>query len=471
MKRLASLLTLVLLVSCKDSRGPSEPAKAVVAQVVVTPNPSTVPVGETAQLQAEAQTSDGQAVVGRATTWSTTTSNFISVGSDGRVTGIAVGVATVSATVDGKTGSTTVTVTPAPVSAINVTLPNGTLEQGETVQATAVLFDKFGYPLTGRAVTWSTSNQAVAQVTPLGLVTAVSPGIVTITAQSEGKFGSVSIQVIVSVASVTIAPSAPRDVRIGQLVQLTGTPRDKNGNPVAQQLAWSTSNPAIATVSSTGLVTTLIAPLGGTVAITASAGGKSATVQLTTYGWEVEVFPSGVLRAYASLRAEDAQALVPTQTEWPTLPGLPLLAVACGDANIVLVQAFAPRLTTASGVVTYWFNNGPAQGAVWNESSSFSSLFHSGPQSATRAFITTLKLADTFTITFRQFGTNILYSPVFRIGGTSASGLAGVLPTVMAACPPTPGPILSTAEAAERATALAAAAAAVVESKLTARTK
>jgi hypothetical protein len=165
------------------------------------------------------------------------------------------------------------------------------------------------------------------------------------------------------------------------------------------------------------------------------------------------------------LRAEDGQALVPTQREWPSIPGLPLLAVACGESNIVLVQVFAPRLVTASGIVTYWFDNGNVQGATWDESSSFRSLFHPGPQSATRAFITTMKAAETFTITFREFGLNTLFSPVFRIGANTPSGLASVLPTVMAVCPPTPEPTLSAAEFAEQRASLTAALVAAVEER------
>jgi len=460
MRRYTSLLA-VLLLSCKDSSGP---ATLVVARVVVTPNAATVPVGESAALQAEAQTNDGRAVAGRSVAWSTATPQLISVTNDGQVTGVAVGSATVTATIDGKSGSATVTVTPALVNTVSVELP-ATLDPGDTVQATATLRDRAGNALTGRTVTWTTSNTAIAQITQAGWVTALTAGTVTITAQSEGKTGSASLQVLVAVAAMTITPSSVRDIRIGQTVQLTAVPRDGSGNPIARTVAWFTSDSAVATVSATGLVTT-VGQIGGTAFIIASAGGKAASVRVRTFGWDVQILAGGALRGIASLRAEDAQALVPTQTEWPATPGLPVLAVACGDGNLVTVQVYAPRLVTASGDVTYWFNSDAAQAATWDEGSGSSSLLHPGPQSETRAFITALKSANTFTLTFTESGTNKQYSPVFRIGGTAASGLAAVLSTIMAECPPTPGPELTTAELAARTARLGRAMAEAIEAKL-----
>jgi hypothetical protein len=78
-------------------------------------------------------------------------------------------------------------------------------------------------------------------------------------------------------ASVTVtAPSTT--VPVGGTLQLTATVRDQAGNTMAgQPVMWSTADQAIASVSSTGLVT---AAGAGTVRITASLGGRSGFLDL-----------------------------------------------------------------------------------------------------------------------------------------------------------------------------------------------
>ncbi len=72
------------------------------------------------------------------------------------------------------------------------------------------------------------------------------------------------------VKSVSVAPSSA-SIAIGATIQLTATVSPPSG---ASLLVWSSSNSAVASVSSTGLVTGVAA---GNATITASAGGVSGT--------------------------------------------------------------------------------------------------------------------------------------------------------------------------------------------------
>lgn len=81
-----------------------------------------------------------------------------------------------------------------------------------------------------------------------------------------------------TVSSVSVTPALASLV-VGMTLQLSATARDLRGNPIARALAWASSNPAILTVSASGLVTAL-AP-GGPVAVTAQAEGKSAAALIT----------------------------------------------------------------------------------------------------------------------------------------------------------------------------------------------
>jgi probable HAF family extracellular repeat protein len=86
--------------------------------------------------------------------------------------------------------------TGARVSTVTVTTPSQSMNVGQTQQATVTLKDVNGNILTGRTVTWSSSNPSLATVSSTGVITAVAPGgPVTITATSEGAQGTVQITV------------------------------------------------------------------------------------------------------------------------------------------------------------------------------------------------------------------------------------------------------------------------------------
>jgi hypothetical protein len=173
------------------------PAVIPVASVHVSPDPASVAAGGTVQLSAALQDAGGEPLSGRTVTWTTDNAQVATVSATGLVTGVAVGSATVTATSEGKSGTSHVTVTaaPAPVASVEVAPATATVSVGSTVQLTATPEDAAGQPLTGRTVTWTTDNAQVATVSGAGLVTGVAAGTATITATSEGRSGTASVTV------------------------------------------------------------------------------------------------------------------------------------------------------------------------------------------------------------------------------------------------------------------------------------
>ena len=107
----------------------------------------------------------------------------------GLVTAVAAGgPVTITATSEGQSGTSSITVTLAHVASVTVALATSSITAVGTSQATATIGCK-RHTLTGRAVTWSPTTRALPRLTP-GLVTAVAPGSLTITATSEPKSGS-----------------------------------------------------------------------------------------------------------------------------------------------------------------------------------------------------------------------------------------------------------------------------------------
>jgi uncharacterized protein YjdB len=246
----------------------------------VTIQPQTASINENASQQLTATTRDaGANILMRPVTWTTSNSTIAVVTQAGLVTARAAGTATITATSEGIAGTATVTVLRAPVASVVVQPSAATVLVGRTTTFTATVMDALNTPLAGRVVTWTSSNTSVATVSSTGEVTGVASGTATITATSEGIPGRATVTVsAVAVGTVTVAP-ATVNVIVGQTATLVATVRDVNGAVVTDRaVTWSSSAPAVAGVSTTGVVTGVGA---GTATITATSEGRSGTATVT----------------------------------------------------------------------------------------------------------------------------------------------------------------------------------------------
>jgi uncharacterized protein YjdB len=235
-------------------------------------------MGQTIQLTATAKSATGQVLGGRQTTWTTGAPGLATVSSSGLVTGVSPGEPVIFASVEGVVASVMVTVRPIPVAAVVVTPAASDIFVGRTVQLSATTRDMDGNVLTGRPVGWTSSNTAVATVNSSGLVTAVAAGTATITASSEGKSGTATVNVTVGVNTVVVTPSTATISVLGSTT-LTATVRDPDGNIIAgAPIVWSTSNALVATVAQDGTVSGL---LPGTATITATSGTAAGSATIT----------------------------------------------------------------------------------------------------------------------------------------------------------------------------------------------
>src|SRR6266851_2879166 len=250
-----------------------------VASLTVSPATGTVTAGGTVQVTATPRDVNGTVLTGRVVTWGTSNTAVATVSASGVVTGVAAGSVTITATSEGISGTSAITVLNVPVASVTVSPAAASLLVGATQQLSATPKDVNGVALTGRVVTWASSNTAVATVSASGLVTGVAAGSVTITATSEGINGTSAITVAnVPVASVTVSP-APATLLVGATLQLSAVTKDAAGNTLSSRVVtWSSSAPAVATVSASGLVTGVAA---GSVTITATSEGINGTSAIT----------------------------------------------------------------------------------------------------------------------------------------------------------------------------------------------
>jgi len=253
--------------------------QAPVATVAVIPNPLQMSVSQSTQLTAVARDANGNAVTGRPVTWTSSNTPVATISADGVLTAVTAGTTTITATSEGKSGTSAVTITTFAVGSVAVQPTPTTVFQNGNVQLTAVVRDVTGALTTDRAITWTTSSVAVATVSAAGLVTGVSVGTATITATSEGQSGTATVNVALApVATVGVNP-ATASVPVGQTATLSAVIKDAAGNTLTgRTVAWTTSAAAVATVSTSGVVTG-VAP--GTATITATSEGKSGTAAIT----------------------------------------------------------------------------------------------------------------------------------------------------------------------------------------------
>ena len=151
-------------------------------------------------------------------------------------------------------------------SSIQLSASTATLETGLTKKINASVYPTGAYD----ALSWTSSNPKVAQVSSNGTITAVASGSAVITAKTaNGK--TASVNVLVKTPTVKLSAISKTMYR-GETTKLTAT--SSNKKPVS----WTSSDPTIASVDSNGTIKTL---KNGTVKISASANGGKATCTIT----------------------------------------------------------------------------------------------------------------------------------------------------------------------------------------------
>ncbi len=173
-------------------------------------------------------------------TWSSSNAAIASINSTGVMTGVSAGTATISYTVTNACGTDVATYA---VSVSN--FPNAGVINGPTTLcagATALYTD------TAVGGTWISSNTSLATVDASGNVTGIAPGLVNIYYAVANACGSTNVTI-----AVTIITTPGTGTITGAVTMCQGTTTTLADT--ASGGVWSSSNNAVATVSTTGVVT------------------------------------------------------------------------------------------------------------------------------------------------------------------------------------------------------------------------
>ena len=259
---------------------------ATLQSISVTPSGSSKPKGLTAQFTATGTFSDSTTQnITAQVSWSSSADAIASIsnnsGSQGLCSTHVAGSVTISASLDGVSGTAGFTVTPAELVSLEVNPVNPSRAMGSTVQftATGIYTDSTHQDLTA-AVTWSTSSGLIATVSNAsgnqGQGTAVDTGVAVITA-TDPVSGTISASTDFTVTAATLVSIAVTPMNkskakgLYQQFNATGTYSDLSTQDITASVTWSTSNSGISSISNVaGNQGNAFGESPGTVTVTAT---------------------------------------------------------------------------------------------------------------------------------------------------------------------------------------------------------
>ena len=280
-----------------------------VSAIRISDTEVTLKTGKTFQLSATIEPADAMVPTIK---WTSSNKSIATVSSTGKITAKKGGTCTITAaTTDGTGLKATCTVTVIQL-VTSVALDHTTLTVGK---GNSFALDATVLPenADNKAVTWSNSNPSAVIDLGDGEFYAKAAGTSTITATAadgSGKKATCTVTVL-SVMPTAISMSEPSvTIKPTETTQLSATitPSTASGVP----LVWASSDPSVATVSNTGLVTAT--DKEGTATITATIAGTTlvASTEVTVTSKPVHEYvdlglPSGTLWATCNIGAENPE--------------------------------------------------------------------------------------------------------------------------------------------------------------------
>ena len=265
--------------------------------------------------------------------WSSS-DNSIATVDNGIVKAIKVGTVTITAkTMDGSdlSASCTITVMPKVATSISLNETAKDIQIGNTLQLVSTILPS---DIANKTVEWLTSDASVATVDENGLVTAIKPGVATITAKTtDGSDLSASCTITVKgiLVNTLSLNTGSAELVIGESISLV--PIVLPDNATNQKLEWSSSDDGVAKVSD-GIVTAVSQGDAVITAKTTDGSNLSATCNIKV----VPIYVSSVSLSKTSIDLLVEENATITATVYPSNASNPALVWSSSNENAATVD-------------------------------------------------------------------------------------------------------------------------------------
>lgn len=266
-------------------------------------------------------------------TWTSSDPAVVSV-TNGNITAVSAGTATVTVTTSdgGKTSTCVVTVNENYVSVVGISLDKTTLtiNEGATAVISATITPDNA---TDPSITWTSSAPSIATVDANGVISAHTPGTAVIVATSSNGVASVCTVTVRSLnlpTGITVSKSKLA-LRVGDSYVLSANVSPSNASD--KSVTWTSSDNSVVTVKDGKLVAISV----GTASVNATTvNGRAATCTVTVEPPLVAVDRVAIDREYLDLKVGESSTLF--ATVYPSNATYPEVAWSSSDTTVATVD-------------------------------------------------------------------------------------------------------------------------------------
>ncbi|MEK7747600.1 MAG: Ig-like domain-containing protein [Nitrospirota bacterium] len=362
---------IALLSSCAQT---SNLIKGVnLTQITITPSRQILPLGQESLYTAEGTWSNGEVRdISKEVTWhssNTGIATFFKLDGRDRAIVVGVGTTTITATMGSIKQTATLRAISAPIKALQISSPRYTIEVGQRQAFTAIAnltggtHDDFS-----SSVVWSSSDKAIAIVSDVGWVTALSPGVTFISAGS-GQINNV-VQVTIptpTLKGIEVSPnSASIAAGLSQSFIAKGNFSNNTIQTVTSSVTWKSSNPTIVTLDANGVATAVAKGVKKPqiVTITAISDTITQSASLTVTAPElakIQVLPKNAAIASGLTQAFSAEGVLTDKTALPLTQKVKWVS---SDPAILMISPAGVAKALAPGKATITAQLGDQSGAT-----------------------------------------------------------------------------------------------------------
>ena len=251
----------------------------------------------------------------------------------------------------------------APAGTIAISAANSSLTAGASTQLTAVDNSSNGTATTvTSSVVWTSSNRAIATVSSTGLMTGVSYGVVTVNARAgNGDLGTLTFTIGQPLVSgITLSPIGS-SIPLGTTQQFSAfaTYANNTSANISSSATWSVAPAAVATISKTGLLTSVAT---GSYVVSASSGGQTATVAGSVTAAALTAL--AISPASASVAGGTTQQFTATGTYTNSTTADLTASVVWASSNTSLLSISNTGLATSKGASSVTVQVTATSGAI-----------------------------------------------------------------------------------------------------------